>query len=260
MYRIVLNIGIVLIVLTVGWPISGQEVARGRSTNSKVPVGLPLDGIVVYPDGSAAEGATVRATSFCDESRIHLVDKTIAGEGGHFSIASFDPDCGRVRFTAAYAEEYWLETGGQSFLQFENGVSPVVESRDFATVERIVVQLGHRGGVAMFSVWDEDTQRPIHGGLSIRSANESIQPILSIATGDSGEMHPVLLPTGEYEVNLFRFSCEGKSLFVKPGPGLQVTVTEGIHESVRLSVAVTTLEVESSYDNPKAQRCGANEL
>src|SRR5881296_2794750 len=91
------------------------------------PVGVPMRGQVLYPDGTPAVGATVVAVTACPEDTAHFVNDVKTGADGSFSIASFDPTCGRVRFTAEHRERYWLKTGDNIFYPSTNGTTPEVD-------------------------------------------------------------------------------------------------------------------------------------
>lgn len=224
---------------------------RRQPELGQVPLGIPVEGRVIYPDGSGATGATVRATTVCPGRTIHLTTTAVAGDDGRFSIDSFDSTCEKVEFSASYEDEFWLDTDR---LRTGRQKGPIIEVGESGPVGPIVVQLGERGGVVELSVFDEDTQRFIYGALSIHSIDHDAI-IMGTATGDRGEAHSILLPIGEYEVRLSRFHCGKKTYFTADEPTVRFFIEEGARTAAQISVSVTALDTKPSYDNWEAKRC-----
>src|SRR5713101_4618118 len=110
-----------------------------------VPLGIPLRGQVLYPDGRPAPGATVRAETVCVDSTAHFVDEAITGTDGTFEIRSFDAYCGQVRFSAEYRGAFWLKTGKEVFYPGPNGTTPEVDIRNASPPQPVNIVLGSRG-------------------------------------------------------------------------------------------------------------------
>ena len=222
-----------------------------------VPFGIPMRGQVLYPDGTPAIGATVVAATVCPEDRAHFVKDVKTGDDGSFSIASFDPRCGHVRFTAEHRGGYWLKTGDDVFYPSTNGTTPQVNISDESPPPPVTIFLGARGGETEFQVWDEATDRFIYAGLDIERepVNGRRFGSISIATGDDGSSHTRLLPEGQYRVSVTRYPCGTKTFFVATRVWESFEVTPGQKAVKRLVVNTLNINASHSYDNPSGQKC-----
>ena len=225
-----------------------------RATDDAIPTGVPLRGRVLYPDGSPAAGATVRATTACENQRVGFVKDAVTDEEGTFDIPSFDSRCGTFRFTAEKRESFWLRTGTEVFYPRENGTSPEVTLASVLPPDPITVQLDQRGGELELRVWDESAEAFVRAGLDIECP-ETWCGAMSTATGEGGAPDTVFLPARRYRVALHWYLCGSKTYFPETGPDLMVEVTEGQRQSAVLEVDIATIPAISSYDNFDGAPC-----
>src|ERR1044072_6265228 len=86
-----------------------HAVARPLSAVSQIVV--PMQGRVVHQDGSTAVGARVVVVSACANANVQLVQETLTGPDGRFSIKSYDPGCNQYKFSASHREAFSRPTG-----------------------------------------------------------------------------------------------------------------------------------------------------
>jgi hypothetical protein len=229
----------------------------GSESLEGFPRGIPLRGRVLYPDGSPASGANVRAETICRDSSVHFVADAVTDLDGGFVVASFDPFCGEVRFTAEYRSAFWLRTGEQVFYAGQNGTTPEIDLKSGMPPEPVTIRLEARGGAVELRVWDEATRRFIQAGLIIGRSLTEGRPGggMSIATGKDGSSHTLFLPIGIYTVSLWYYPCGIKTYFAseKPEDTFEIVPTERISKT--LTVNTFELGASSSYDNPGGEKC-----
>ena len=140
-------------------------------------------------------------------------------------------------------------------------VGPVVEnlktkmfSRNPAATE---IMLGSRGGLVSFRVWDTATNRFVYAGLYLKRMPVSGKKFgsMNIATGHDGSPDTLLLPVGQYEVSVERYSCRGTDYFTVKPPRETFTVEAGLRTEKDISVDVRQIKPISSYGNPGAEYC-----
>jgi hypothetical protein len=117
--------------------------------------------------------------------------------------------------------------------------------------------LGPRSGYTELRVWDRKTKHFIYAGLGIYPVKVRPNPFaaMSTATGDDGASHTLTLPEGTYLAKVERYLCNGKKYFSAKPPSVSFTVKAGRRQRKTLSVDVSKMRAESSYDNPGGERC-----
>lgn len=237
---------------------AGLSCAIHRAVNSSIaPLGVPLRGMVLFPDGTPAAGAIVKAESDCPKNGFTLVNDAVVTSDGSFMIPSFDDMCARVRFTASYPSEYWLPTGQPMFCLAAAGTSPEVEIGD-RPVDPVSVILGVQGGEVEIRVFDTSSNRFVFGGLYVRPLcgdEGKGRTSMGTATAKDGGPSRHLLPAGRYRVQLDQFRCNGKVYFPATPPGVEFEVTAAHLTPAVIRVDLSQVDTKSSYDNVEARRC-----
>ncbi len=220
-----------------------------------VPLGVPMRGQVAYPDGSPSVGATVVATTVCQDDLSHLVQKTLTATDGSFVIESFDNGCGKVRFTAEKRDGFWLRTGSDPFYSSPNGTAPEVSVTSEIPPAPVKIHLDRRGGELELRVWDTGAERYIKAGIMVDCPGAWCGA-MSTATVADGELYTVFLPPRQYRVSINWYYCGSKTYFPdnKP-PSITIDVVEGELRTATLMVDVKAIQARSSYDNPNGAQC-----
>jgi hypothetical protein len=213
------------------------------------PVGVLLRGTVVLPDGSPAVGASVRIESVCDRNyRIVETDQT-----GSFEVSSFSPDCRDYKFTAGLKRGMWLPTGNKIFYAQPNGTTPVIHLESGTTPEPVTVRLQARGGEADFRVRDNATRSHLEAGISVSRIDSRGRGAVSFVVPAEGSID--LLPPGRYRIEVDRYICRSKQIWLVRKPWLDFGVIAGESHQVVVSFDTRTTKVRSSYDNLRGERC-----
>jgi len=127
---------------------------------------VPIEGRVVYPNGSGADGARVVVASACDTTA-HLAQITTTRPDGGFSLKSFDPNCNRYEFSTSHLKDFWLPIGDNVFYLHPNRVKPVIQIVAGKRPPPVLIRLGLQGGEVKLSVFDKRTGSFIYAGLNI---------------------------------------------------------------------------------------------
>lgn len=215
-----------------------------------------ISGFVRYPDGTPAAAATVYARTECKEMGYNLVQEVKTSADGSFCVAPFlDSKCNRVRLTARKMEDLWLKTGHDVFDERDNGTTPVVEASRSDSPTKTEITLGNRGASASFRVRDTATDRFIWAELHLKR-----MPVpgakfgsMQIATGRNGSADTLLLPAGQYQVFVERYSCRGTDYVSPPREALKVEDGERVAKDI--SVDVRLIKPTKSYNNPHGNPC-----
>jgi hypothetical protein len=221
-------------------------------------IGVPMQGRVLYQDGLTRGGARVVVESVCTNTNVHLGEDTRTGSDDSFSLKSFDPNCNRYRFSASHREAFWLPTGDNVFYVVPNGTTPLIELKPGQVPAPVLIRLEQQGGEVEIRAFDEATRSNIYAGLSIHRepvGKRTFGGNISIATADDGSSHPLFLPPGNYVAAVEGFRCHGKAYFSAKPPTFRFTIVGGVRDALTLRVNVAELLAQSSYDNPKAERC-----
>lgn len=229
-----------------------------HTISAKAQTGIPIEGRVVYPDGTGAGGANVVAVSNCANTSVHLVQETITSSDGKFLIKSFDPTCNRYKFSTSQSETFWLPTGDEFFYLAPNGTTPTIELMPGKMPAFILLGLEQRGGKVELRVFDKKTGAFIYAGFSIHREpvpNKTFDGGMSDATGDGGSSHTLFLPPGNYVAGIDRFKCRGKNYFSAKPQKFKFTVKAGMREAMTMNVNIANIQTKSSYDNPGAELC-----
>jgi hypothetical protein len=228
--------------------------ADTHSENVATSLGVPVQGRVLYPDGSPAAGAKVIAISACSDSSFHFVVEAASDSDGLFTIKSFDPQCNRIRFSAEKRDMFWLKTGSDFSYPHGNGTTPEVEVSNNIPPEPVVIKLELQGAELEISVWDEATEHAIYAEMNVNCIDKKCW-ILDIATGNKGEAHRIFVARHRYKIQLKSFLCGDKTYFAKDGPSITVDADEVKRKPVVLKVNTRLIPTKSSYDNPGAEFC-----
>jgi hypothetical protein len=229
----------------------GQDIAP-RSSGG-------ISGVVRYPDGTPSAGATVSAVTECkDEAHVNYVKDVKTSTDGLFYVPPFlVSGCNRIRLSAKKVEELWLKTGHDVFYEGDNGTTPVVEAPWSGSPTTTEIKLGNQGSLVSFRVRDTATNRFIWAGLYLKR-----MPVpgakfgsMMIATGRDGSPDTLLLPAGQYEVSVERYSCSAADYFTNSPPRETLTVEAGQRIAKDISVDVRLIRPVSSYSNPEAKPC-----
>jgi len=216
-----------------------QSVASGAQTESP----QPLRGNVVFLDGTAAQGAKVRASAICNG--VSLVQDATTAQDGSFSFPLFhreipdgsDAACTQYRFGASKQEDFWLPSDTRVF----TGVEPIVPTVNLPIsfpLQPVQIVLRVRGGEVSFRVWEVSTGRFVGAGLDLdgKAIEGKKLGAMLLATGEDGSEDTLLLPPGEYTVKVSAYPARqtmycplresvSSSFIVKPGTRLQETIT-----------------------------------
>lgn len=218
--------------------------------------GMPLRGVVLFPTGAPAAGATVNAITACDGPGYRLVSQATTADGT-FSIAPFGEDCRRYRFTANKRSDFWLETGEDVFYGGQNGTSPTIDLSSAPAPNPIIVRLGQQGGRVVFRVWDTATNQFIYAELGIEH-----QPIehkrlgsMETATGKDGSANRLLLPSGEYVASVITYRCRDKQYWSATQPLFPFNVVARETTERKIVIDVRQIASVKTYANPSGNKC-----
>jgi hypothetical protein len=217
-----------------------------------------VSGLVRYPDGTPSAGATVSAVTECNEIGYNRVQEVKTSTDGTFYVPLFlDVSCNRVRLSANKVEDLWLKTGHEVFYVGENGTTPVVEASQSGSPTTTEITLGNRGALVSFRVWDTATDRFIWAGLDLERMPVSGAKFgsMTIATGRDGSPDVLLLPAGQYQISVERYSCREADYFTVSPPRETLTVESGQRITKDITVDVRLIKPMKSYSNPPGKPC-----
>ena len=188
-----------------------------------------VEGIVRYPDGTPSAGATVSASTECNEM-VSRIEEVKTSTDGSFYVPPFpDARCTMVRLRARKLEDLWLQTGHDVFYAGDNGTTPIVEAAPSGSTTQTEIRLGNRGASVSFRVRDTATARFIWSRLYLER-----MPVpgatfgsMLIGTGRDGSADTLLLPAGQYEVSVEWYDCKGADYFTVSPPRESLTVEAG---------------------------------
>ena len=217
------------------------------------PAGVQLRGTVLLPDGTPASGADVLVQSTCERTSRRVV----TDETGSFTITTFSPDCVDYGFKAQLKREMWLPTGNDVFYVGSNGTSPTLHLEPGRTPDPVVIRMGEQGGEAQLQVHDSATGSYLEAGITLmrrgreREATGMAQFVVSPEEGGSIR----LLPVGRYRVEVDRYRCGDKYIWLAEPVRVDFDVTARERQRVVVTLDSRTVDVKSSYDNLAADRC-----
>jgi hypothetical protein len=243
------TIGILLALFVAGLAV-GQD-APSRSSGG-------ISGLVRYPDGTPSAGATVSAVTECKEMGYNRLQEVKTFTDGSFYVPPLlDVSCNRVRLSAKKVEDLWLKTGHEVFYGEDNGTTPVVEASQSGSPTATEIKLGNRGALVSFRVRDAATDRFIWAGLDLERMPVSGAKFgsMTIATGRDGSPDILLLPAGQYEISVERYSCRGADYFAVSPPQETLTLESGQRITKDITVDVRLIKPMKSYSNPRGRPC-----
>lgn len=239
-------------------------VAVSSTGQSISPSSGGISGVVRYPDGTPSAGATVSAVTECKDGgkggdvHVNFVQEVHTSADGSFYVPPFlASGCNRIRLSAKKVEDLWLETGRHVFYDRDNGTTPVVETPWSGSPTMTDIKLGNRGALVSFRVRDAATGHFIWAGLYLKRMPVSGAKFgsMQIATGRDGSADTLLLPAGQYEIFVERYSCDGADYFTVNPPRETLTLEAGQRLAKDISVDVRLIKPTSSYSNPDAKPC-----
>jgi hypothetical protein len=155
------------------------------STDRQAAVNVfKVSGVVQYPDGKPAAGATVTGVTACEREPYHLSQETTSAADGSFNLQFVNSECSRIRLGASKIDEFWLKTGMDIFYPKENGTAPIIEGTEMVPTKEAVIRLGERGGLVQS---DYIAASSVHETLKV----EAGQRIAKDVTLDVRKIKPV---------------------------------------------------------------------
>ena len=249
------NTIVISFVLVVAVSAAGQDVVH-RSSGG-------ISGVVRYPDGTPSAGATVSAVTECKnrsegDTSVSFVQEVKTSTDGSFYVPPFlNSSCDHIRLSAGKLEDLWLKTGHEVFYGGDNGTMPVVDASRSGSPTTTEITLGNRGALVSFRVRDSATERFIWAGLDLERVPVPGAKFgsMTIATGRDGSADTLLLPAGQYEIFIERYSCKGADYFTVSPPRETLTVEAGQRIAKDISIDVRLIQPMKSYNNPRGRRC-----
>lgn len=226
--------------------------------------GQPLRGKVVFSDGTAARGAKVEVSEICDG--LTLSQHTTTAEDGSFSFPLFhgnmldpthgDDGCKEYRFRASRREDCWIPSDENVF----SGVAPTVPTVDLRVglpAQPVQIVLSIRGGEVSFRVWDVATGRFVRSELDLdRKPVEGKKfGSMMFATGEDGSADAILLPPGEYTVEVESYPCGTNEYWAARGPVRSFVVEPAKHVEEIVEIDVRNIKPSRTYDGRRLKNC-----
>jgi hypothetical protein len=228
---------------------------------AQTPSAQELRGEVVSPDGTPVAGATVVATSICEQrfqgdTKARPSKEKTTAQDGTFSFPVFEPDCNRYSFSASKKADYWLPSDEDSSTG-ETPAAPVVVVSDRSATQPIRIVLRVRGGEVSFQVWDIATGRLVRAELGIvrKPVGGKKFGSISIATGKDGSPASRLLAPGEYAVTVRSYPCREKEYWTARGPVHSFMVGPGTHLEETISIDVRNIRPLPVFDGRQVENC-----
>jgi hypothetical protein len=229
--------------------------ASSRSASAQAST--PLRGRVVFPDGTPAPGATVTVKTACDDMGYHLVSQAKTSEDGTFSIPPFGENCRRFQFTASKRSDFWMETGEDNLNGGLNGTSPAIDLSLTPDPSPVTIKLGQQGGRVDVQVWDIATERFVYATLSLKHqpAAGRIFGSEMFATGKNGSSETLLLPPGEYFVNIDSYQCRDRQYVPPEQLCFPLSVASGTQQRKELQIDVRLIKAMRAFGTPYGRKC-----
>ncbi len=238
-------------------PLSSQIV----TLPAQPQIARQLRGSVVFPDGTPAAEATVRASAICvdrSEGDVHIaqVRETTTAEDGRFSFPVFDPDCNRYSFSASKPTDYWLPSNENVFAGMSL-TAPVVELSATMPSQPVEIVLRIRGGKVTFRVWDIATDRFVRARFELnhKPIKHKKFGAMLLSTGMDGSADTELLPPGEYTVEVESYPCGSEEYSTSSGPVSSFVVNPATQSEVIIRVDVRNIKPNPRYDGHRRRNC-----
>jgi hypothetical protein len=248
------------------------------------PTGPYIEGRVVLPDGRPAAGARVfsSAVDCTSRSRVdgassgRFLGETIANANGGFRfhiqremkvggrtflLPSYK-GCDTLLVWASLEEDLWLPTWRESFYREGEyrGRFEKLELVDGLPRHNypLTVTLSTRGAGLSIEVWDSATERNVEALISLSRHDCSPDPcgLIQFSVRADGKPYTHLVPEGHYRVELRRFLCGDREIFIaEDSIFLKVYLSAGERRSVRLEFDSSAVDALESYSNPDGLPC-----